>query len=130
MRRSALAMAAALAAMVPAEGHACGACVEDKIAATYDHGVVVRAAADGDVMVFCEVTGPLDARRVKDAVRRVPGVKPRSVRISLEAAAVSFAVDPSTRSPQAAVEAAQRTMPVDVRLRIVRLQRRGAYPPG
>jgi hypothetical protein len=115
-------MAAALAGIAPCVSQACGACVEDKIAATYDHGVVERAAASGDVMVFCEVTGALDAQRVKEAVRRVRGVKPQSVRLSAPLAALSFAVDPRVRSPQDAVDAAQRTMASGTRLGIVRLQ--------
>ena len=84
--------------------------------------MVERAAASGEVMVFCEVTGPLDAQRLKEAVRRVRGVKPQSVRVSAQPAALSFAVDPRVRSPQAAVEAAQRGMAPGTRLSIVRLQ--------
>ena len=124
----AMAIAAALAVIAPSATYACGACVEDKIAATYDHGVVERAAASGDVMVFCDITGALDAQRVKEAVRRVRGVKSQSVRISAPLAAVSFAVDPRVRSPQDAVEAAQRTMPSGTRLSIVRLQGRAEHP--
>ena len=120
-------MAAVLAAIAPAASQACGACVEDKIAAAYDHGVVERAAASGDVMVFCEVTGSLDAQRLKQAVRRVHGVKPQSVRVSTQPAALSFAVDPRARSPQAAVEAAQRSLAPGTRLTIVRL--RGPVSP-
>jgi hypothetical protein len=37
---------------------ACGACDEDKIAATYDHGVVTRAAAGGEVMVLSFAVDP------------------------------------------------------------------------
>ena len=51
-------------------GHACGVCDEDKVAATYDHAVVRRANLQGRVMVFCEVRGPLDARRLQG--RREP----------------------------------------------------------
>jgi hypothetical protein len=122
MRGGAAVIAAALAAIAPAASRACGACVEDKVAATYDHGVVERAAASGEVMVFCEVIGPLDAQRLKEAVRRLRGVKPRSVRVSEQPAAVSFAVNPKVRSPQGAVETAQRGMAGGTRLRIVRLQ--------
>jgi hypothetical protein len=122
MKRRALVIAAALAAIAPAASQACGACVEDKVAATYDHGVVERAAASGEVMVFCEVIGPLDAQRLKESVRRVRGVKPQSVRVSEQLAAMSFAVNPRVRSPQGAVETAQRGMASGTRLRIVRLQ--------
>lgn len=117
---AAVALAAALAAFVPAS-HACGACVEDKVAATYDHGVVERAAASGDVIVFCELTGPLDAAQLKRAVRRMRGVEPQSVRVSMQPAALSFAVDPKLQSPQAAIDAVQRGIAPGTHLRVVRL---------
>ena len=85
-QRGPIVIAAALAAIAPAASLACGACVEDKVAATYDHAVVERAAASGDVMVFCEVTGPLDAQHLKQAMRRVHGVRPQSVRVSAQPA--------------------------------------------
>ena len=91
------------------------------VAATYDHGVVERAAANGDVVVYCEVTGPLDAPRLKEATRRVPGVKRQSVRVSAQPAALSFAFDPKLQSPQTAVHAAQRCISPSTRLTIVRV---------
>jgi hypothetical protein len=99
---------------------ACGVCIEDKVAATYDHEVVVRAAAKGKVMVFCEVAGPLDPRQIRNAVHRVRGADSASVRISLESAAVSFALD-AKQSPQSAVSAMQQEMPSATRVSIVRL---------
>ena len=122
-QRGARVITVALVAFAPTAGLACGACVEDKVAATYDHGVVEQAAASGDVMVFCEVTGSLDAQRLKRAVERVHGVKPQSVRVSAQPAALSFAVDPTARSPQAAVDAAQHGLAPGTRLIIVRLRR-------
>lgn len=101
---------------------ACGVCDEDKIAATYDHAVVQRAAADGDVMVYSEIAGPLDAARVKAAVGRVPGVRPDSVRVAMQPAALSFALDPNVLSPDAALLAAQRELPSETRLRRVQLR--------
>ena len=120
-RRAVIVIAAALTGIAPSASLACGACDEDKIAATYDHAVVERAAANGDVIVFCEVSGAVDARRLKQAVRRVRGVEPQSVRVSAQPAALSFAVDPKVRSPQAAVDAAQRSLASGTRLGIVRL---------
>ncbi|MET0543205.1 MAG: hypothetical protein ABWZ88_15780 [Variovorax sp.] len=126
--RGALAITVALVAFAPAASLACGACVEDKVAATYDHGVVEQAAANGDVMVFCEVAGSLDAQRLRQVVRRVHGVKPQSVRVSAQPAALSFAVDPRAHSPRAAVEAAQRSLVPGTRLTIVRLRQPVAAP--
>ncbi len=105
--------------LTPVASHACGACAEDKIAATYDHAIVTRAAAKGDVMVYCEVVGPFDQHRLTQAVRRVRGVRADSVRTSAQPAALSFAVDPSRQSPQAAIEATQRGLPAGTRLTIV-----------
>lgn len=128
-QRAARVITVALAAFAPAASLACGACVEDKIAATYDHGVVQQAVANGDVMVFCEVAGSLDAQRLRQAVRHVRGVKRQSVRVSAQPPALSFAVDPSVRSPQAAVDAAQRSLAPGTRLTIVRLRQPVAPSP-
>ena len=111
----------ALAAWAPAPSLACGACVEDKVAATYDHSAVVRAATNGNVTVFCDVIGRVEARHLRAAVRQVRGVDARSVRVSVQPAALSFAVDPAAGSPQAAVDAVQRALPATARLKIVRL---------
>lgn len=119
-RRLVTTIGAGLVALAPVAGQACGACVEDKVAATYDHSVVLRAAARGDVMVYCAVVGPLDQRRLAEAVRRVRGVKADSVRTSAQPAALSFAVDRARQSPEAAVEAAQRGLQSGTRLTILR----------
>lgn len=99
---------------------ACGVCIEDKVAATYDHAVMQRAAASGKAMVYCEVHGSLDVRRWQSAARQVRGLDPASVRVSREPAAISFALDTSQQSPQAAVAALQKAVPGS-RVAIVRL---------
>ncbi|HMA06463.1 MAG TPA: hypothetical protein VKP68_01285 [Ramlibacter sp.] len=111
--------AAVLLALAPT-AWACGVCVEDKVAATYDHAVVQRAAAAGKAMVYCEIHGSLDARRWQSAARRVRGLDPASVRVSSEPAAISFALDTSRQSPQAAAAALQQALPGS-RVAIVRL---------
>jgi hypothetical protein len=105
---------------------ACGVCVEDKVAATYDHAVVQQAAAKGRVMVFCEVNGGFDGRRIRNAARAVRGLDMSSLRLSGQPAALSFAVDATQQSPQAAVRAMQLAAPAGTRLTIVRLI---AVPP-
>lgn len=112
--------AAALAAATPAV-RACGVCVEDKVAATYDYEVMQRAAATGKVMVFCEISGPVDSRHIRNAARRVRGLDVASVRISPEPAALSFALDAAQQSPQAAVLAMQRASSAGTRITILRL---------
>jgi len=111
--------AAALLSLAPA-AWACGVCIEDKVAATYDHEVVMRAAAKGNVMVFCQLAGPIDARRIKSAARKVRGVDPASLRISAQPAALSFALD-AQQSPTAAVSDMQRAIPAGTHVAIVRV---------
>ena len=118
---------ALLAAVPPAQ--ACGVCIEDKVAATYDHAVVQRAAAKGKAMVFCEVNGGLDARRIRNAAREVRGLDISSLRLSQQPAALSFALDTAQQSPQAAVRAMQHAAPAGTRLSIVRLITAPAAPP-
>ncbi|MGQ0622695.1 MAG: hypothetical protein ACT4QA_22800 [Panacagrimonas sp.] len=114
-------LATMLLALAPAAAQACGACDEDKIAATYDHAVVRRAAASGDVMVYCAISGPFDDERLKRAASGVHGVRPDSVRVAAQPAALSFAVDPTVQSPQAAIELAQSALPSNLHLTLVRL---------
>ncbi len=118
--------AIAVAAFAPAASHACGACAEDKIAATYDHATVERAAARGDVTVFCSVAGQVPAQRLKDAAQKARGVNPQSVRVSAQPPALSFAVDPRRQSPQAAIDAIQAGLPQGTRLTTLRLVRAGS----
>lgn len=113
------AIGSVLALSAPVAAHACGACAEDKIAATYDHAVVTRAAADGDLMVYCEVVGHFDRRRLLQAAGRVHAIRADSVRISAQPAAFSFAVDRSRQSPRSAVEATQRGLRAGTRLTII-----------
>lgn len=124
--RFAITAAIAVAVLAPAIAHACGACAEDKIAATYDHATIEHAAARGDVVVFCAVTGPLAVQRLKDAAQRAHGVNARSVRVSAQPQALSFAVDPRRQSPQAAIEAIQLSLPKGTRLTTLRLVRAGS----
>lgn len=98
----------------------CGVCVEDKVAATYDHAVVQRAAAAGKAMVYCEIHGALDARRWQSAARQVRGLDTASVRVSSQPAAISFALDTAQQSPQSAAAALQKAVPGS-RVAIVRL---------
>jgi hypothetical protein len=78
---------------------ACGYCVEDKIASTYDHSVVTRALAQRHHVAFFHVDGPASpaeaARRaLEEAVYSVPGVDKGSARVSPDRLTVSFSFDP------------------------------------
>ena len=111
--------AAMLAVLTPV-AWACGVCVEDKVAATYDYAVVQRAATGGQAMVYCEISGPVDPRRWQSAARQVRGLDAASIRVSTQPAAISFALDTRQQSPQAAVSALQHAVPRS-RVAIVRL---------
>ncbi len=104
-----LVLALLLALAAPA-ALACGYCVEDKIASTYDHAVITRALAQKHHVAFFHVDGPIlpgDAakRSIEAMVESTPGVDKGSVRVALETLTVSFAFDPR-RSPLVAVQAA------------------------
>jgi len=100
---------------------ACGVCVEDKVAATYDHAVIQQAAGKGQVVVFCEASGAIDAPRIRNAARLVRGLDRSSVRVSTQPAALSFAIDPAQQSPQAAVSALQKALPAGSHVAILKL---------
>ncbi len=113
MRRGAFAAIALLgAAALPGAALACGICVEDKVAATYDHAVITRATARHHVVVFAAVEGPAEARAQAGAVRqaaaRVRGVDAGSVRTASAPQALSFALDPRAASPESALAAIAR----------------------
>jgi hypothetical protein len=100
---------------------ACGVCVEDKVAATYDYAVVQRALARGQVVVYCEVSGRADAAQLRHAAVKVPALDAASLRISAEPAALSFALDTARQSPKAAVAALQHALPAGTHVHIIRL---------
>jgi hypothetical protein len=111
----------ALGLVLPALSAACGACDEDKVAATYDHAAVSRAAAAGDIVVFCRINGRFDGARLLSATRRIPGVRQASVRVSTEFRALSFAVDAKQRTTWRTVEAVQRSLGPNASLTVLRL---------
>jgi hypothetical protein len=101
---------------------ACGACDEDKVAATYDHAAVQKAAAQKQVVVFCDVQGPApDAARMRRVAATTSGIDAASVRTSAAPATVSFTIDPRKRSPQSAAAALQRGAPAGTRIAVVRV---------
>jgi hypothetical protein len=105
---------------------ACGACDEDKMAATYDYEVVQRAAAQRRAVVFCGLEGAFDERAARRAAAALPGVDPRSVRASREPAALSFALDTSALAPEAAAQRIQRALRGTARVSVIKTM----GPPG
>ena len=96
-RRAALFLGAALLAAA-AHARACGYCVEDKIAAVYDHASVLRAAQQRHSLVYFAIVGDLRAneatrREIAAAAAALKGVDADSVRVSLPAASLALAFD-------------------------------------
>ena len=95
----------------PMTAIACGACVEDRVAATYDHAVMTAAAARHHVVVFVGIDSTRGGTAIVNEVRRAAaasnGVDAASVRVSAEPSALSFAIDPAVTTPKAALAAIQ-----------------------
>jgi hypothetical protein len=106
-----------LAALVALSQHAlgCGYCVEDKLAAVYDHATVTRALAQNHQVAFFHLEGELApgpaAKRALEALANgVPGVDRGSARVSPESAALSVAFDPQRVSAAALQDALERKL--------------------
>ena len=115
-----------VAALSPTESFACGACVEDKIAATYDYAVVKKAESDHHLIVFGEIdsSANLDAMapKIARAATRVRGVDSGTVRISASPPAFSFALDPASQGPDAAMNELRRRLgSTSVKLTVLRV---------
>jgi hypothetical protein len=104
MKRSLRSSLLAAALLAPAAAFSCGACVEDKVAATYDHAVVTQAMQNGKVVVFAEPRSSTDPAKVERALRsaasHAAGVDSSSVRASQSPAALSFVLDPRGHDPE------------------------------
>ncbi|HTS20952.1 MAG TPA: hypothetical protein VMN79_03990 [Casimicrobiaceae bacterium] len=107
---------------------ACGACIEDKVAATYDHAIVTGAAARGELVVFGEIDGPVDAQRASERIRRtaerVRGVRRGTVQASVAPPAFSFALDARVQAPEAAAAELERRVALPgLHLAVIRVLR-------
>ena len=88
---------AALLLIAPvASAVACGYCVEDKVAAAYDHSVIVRALDRKHEVAFLAVEGPGAARarrEIQSALESTGGIDRGTARVSRDATSLSFAYD-------------------------------------
>jgi len=114
MRRR-LALAALALGLSTTTVFACGFCVEDRLAAVYDHELVGRALGARHHVAFCGIEGVVAGRaaqrgQIRRALDAIAGVDRGSVRVSLEHATVSFAFDPARAPLPAVLRAAQRTL--------------------
>jgi hypothetical protein len=87
--------------LAPAAALACGICVEDRVAAAYDHAVVTRSLERRHEVVFLAIEGDLASsarlsREIQGALDSA-GIDPGSARVSLSSASLSFAYDPKRR---------------------------------
>jgi hypothetical protein len=129
LKRKLMVIVALIAAAPIALAWACGACDEDKIAATYDHAVIDRAIAKHHQVVFVAIDGYVSAakitRRVAAAASKVRGVVTGSLRTSLAPPAFSFALD-GTQEPAGAMSDFEKAIGTrDARLTLVRVMRDG-----
>lgn len=89
-----------LAALFPWHGAlACGHCVEDKVAATYDYAVIKSATQKGFEVAYADIVGSSpsesEAKIIQKTVRETPGIIVDTIRFSISPAAVSFAWSPA-----------------------------------
>jgi hypothetical protein len=93
----------------------CGHCVEDRIAAVYDHGAIARALEQHHRIAFFSIEGPLTAgqepqRAIAGALRSMKGVDAASLRVSVESAALSLSYDGKLTSSSRIVDALNRKL--------------------
>ena len=117
---------AVIAVAVPAVALACGACIEDRIAATYDHATVTAAAASGHQVVFGAIEGAVDPRRAGQRIRalapKIHGVHGKTLHVSVDPAAFSFALD-RRATPQSVIDELERRVGIaGLRLTVIRVQ--------
>jgi len=123
-------IAAVMAAASWGPSWACGACDEDKVAATYDHAVVERAMVTHRQIVFVAIDGPVSApqinRRIAGAASKVRGVVTGTLRTSQSPMAFSFVLD-GKETPEIAVSDFQKAVgDRDARFTLLRVMRDGA----
>ena len=100
----------ALALLFPAQVLACGVCVEDKIASTYDHALIQKTLARQHRVAFFHIDGPVtaDAKRWLEAtIAGTAGIDKGSGRVAVHTSTLSVAYDPKRTSlveVQAALE--------------------------
>ena len=89
---------ASLALSAASSSFGCGHCIEDRVAAVYEHGIVTRALDERHQIAFLAIDGPLlagrDPRRViARALISAPGVDVASLRVSVPSASLSLSYD-------------------------------------
>ena len=122
MKRLVFALCAALAL----DAHACGVCIDDKIASCYDHALISSARANGNEVAFFAIQGALPQNGATRAMLRkaldaTPGVLRGSGRVSVENAALSFAYDPCRGAAPAIARQLERQLSPGLTLALLRV---------
>ena len=125
-RSVSVAVLALLLTLVSATSFACGYCVEDRIAAVYDHALMQRSLASRHTVLFFAWDGPVtrddtSRQKIMALAAAVAGVDRNSTRVSVEPASLSLAFDPQ-QSNAPAVEAALQKKLGSLKISVVRLQ--------
>jgi hypothetical protein len=95
--------AALVLLLASSQAFACGVCVEDKIASTYDHAVIHRALAQKHHVAFFHIDGPLPVnaetkRWLESAIASTAGTDKGTARVAMETLTLSVAYDPKRTS--------------------------------
>jgi len=90
---------ASLLLMSTSSAIACGHCIEDKVAAVYDHAIVIKAVHEKHIVAFFGIEGPLvvntaSKQDIQKILGSINGVDPNTSRISLETGSMSLAFNP------------------------------------
>lgn len=118
----------AVAMLAPAAALACGVCVEDKVAATYDHAVIQAAIEARGQVVFVALDGrdaTHSASRITAAAGRIPGAQKGSVRFAASPPAFSFALAKNASRDDALSHFRQAVSDLDVQMSVIRVMRDG-----
>ena len=91
---------ASLLLMSTSSAIACGHCLEDKVAAVYDHTMVAKTVREKHVVAFFGIEGPLvlnqtSKQEIQKIIASIHGVDPNTSRISLETGSISLAFNPT-----------------------------------
>lgn len=124
MRR--FAVAAALFVLQQPQALACGYCIEDQMAAVYDHAAVVQAFDKAHQVAFFHIEGTLApeilGREIPALAAATTGVDRESVRISTDPAAFALAFDPQRTSVETIQTQLQRRLaPYQVSLELLKV---------
>lgn len=125
-KRATQVLASLVAALAAVSALACGYCVEDRIAAVYDHALTQKAAAGGHAVAYFAWDGPAERNaalrlKIQALAQATPGVDAGSVRVAMDPAAIAVAFDPR-RTGAAAIGAALAKQLAPLKVSVIPLQ--------